>query len=667
MQTPGPITYRPDIDGLRAIAILSVLSFHFFPTVVPGGYIGVDVFFVISGYLISSIIFKEVSAEKFSFLTFYARRVRRIFPALIVVIVTVFVSCQFLFLDHENKELTKHVIRSALFVLNFTLKNETGYFDGSAESKPFLHLWSLSVEEQFYIVFPLGFFIFSLKFKNFGTFTLFLFFLSLGACIALTPHDQAAAFYLPFTRFWEIFAGVLIAYFRIDKVHYSVVRSNIMAVGGAIVITSATLMFEQQLMFPGAWALIPTIGASLIIAAGPDNWLGRNVLSQPMMIAIGLISYPLYLWHWPLLSIATVTEGRDLTFNTRLLIVAASFALAWATYVGIERPLRNATRLMPKFIGLSTAMAVVLGVGLLAQKKDGVLFVSDGDRKTAVNLFDWKTGYRQDECFIDALDAKSGADAFSKSCGASPTRGVARPHILIWGDSHAASLYPGLREVANREDYSLGQYTAAACPPVLDFVIKKRPECTAINNFVLKKIAASNVTTLILGGYWRLYNGKQGWEKLDLAQLEVTISRIRKITDARLILFLHLPIFKIDQHRIGLSEFNKSNRIRSYRSFVHAAKDLDEKIKSITERLGVDVVSPIDLLCNVHGCLISASDQVFTPLAWDYAHLNDVGSKLLIDAAIKSGALSLDHKSGAGVINSILPDALGNAATPARQ
>jgi peptidoglycan/LPS O-acetylase OafA/YrhL len=314
--------YRADIDGLRALAVLSVVGFHAFPSAIKSGFIGVDVFFVISGFLISTIIFENLERNSFSFLEFYARRIRRIFPALILVLLACYSFGWIALFTDEFKQLGKHIAGGAGFVSNLILRNESGYFDNAAATKPLLHLWSLGIEEQFYVIWPpLLWLAWRLR-LNLLTTLIALAAFSFGLNIGKVSNDTVAAFYTPQARFWELMVGSLLAYIHLEPsafaelkeqstyflalvapkpmaaATYVGIRNCLSALGITLIAISAAVITGNR-QFPGWWALMPTLGAGFVISGGQQAWLNRKVLSCRALVWLGLISYPLYLWHWP--------------------------------------------------------------------------------------------------------------------------------------------------------------------------------------------------------------------------------------------------------------------------------------------------------------------------------------------------------------------------------
>lgn len=360
--------YSPSIDGLRAVAVLLVLGVHLFPEWVKGGFVGVDIFFVISGYLISGLLFKDLAQDHFSLRHFYARRIRRIFPALSTVLLACLGIGWFLLPPQEYQELGKHVAGGAGFIANLLLWQESGYFDGVAKTKILLHLWSLGIEEQFYIFWPLLLFVTRKGRRRIP--------LTLGAVIVFSfvfnvvwiHKDSVATFYAPLTRVWELALGGFLAWsLRYDQGGPHPKRQAWCQIFGLVLLSAAVALLDEKSLFPGWWALLPTLGAMAIIAAGDGAWFNRWVLSNPLAVGIGVISYPLYLWHWPLLVFARQSQLDITSPRVRLSLVGASFVLATLTYFLVEKPIRFG-RSYPRarVIGLACVMAVIglTGLGL---------------------------------------------------------------------------------------------------------------------------------------------------------------------------------------------------------------------------------------------------------------------------------------------------------------
>jgi peptidoglycan/LPS O-acetylase OafA/YrhL len=369
------IGYRADIDGLRAVAVAAVVFFHAFPSLLPGGFIGVDIFFVISGFLISTILLENLRLDRFSFPDFYGRRARRIFPALFIVLAACLALGWVVLVPEEYALLGKHLAGGAGFLSNLLLWQESGYFDTAGETKPLLHLWSLGIEEQFYIVWPAILWVtHKLRLSKLSV-IIVIFAPSFLVNIPLAHVYPVANFYSPLTRIWELLIGAAAAqamfegrsanpgFFgtisnRLSATHWT-------AVAGAALIAIALVRLSPASLFPSWRALLPTVGAALLIVSAPTNWINRNVLSQKPMVWLGLISYPLYLWHWPLLAFGRIIQGEALSLEFRCIAVAAAIVLAAGTYAIVERNvLRSPRRLM--IAAFSTACMAAIGISGIA-------------------------------------------------------------------------------------------------------------------------------------------------------------------------------------------------------------------------------------------------------------------------------------------------------------
>jgi peptidoglycan/LPS O-acetylase OafA/YrhL len=459
--------YRPDIDGLRAIAVLCVLAFHAFPSQLRGGFVGVDIFFVISGFLISTIIFEGVEADRFSYLDFYMRRIRRIFPALLVVLAACLFAGWLLLLPEEYRHLGKHVVAGATFLSNIALWREAGYFDDTASTKPLLHLWSLGVEEQFYIFWPL---LAAFAYRRRLGLPLLLAGIA-GASFAVnlgtSTSNPTAAFYSPLSRFWELMIGSSLAWVLLHRpslVKHGQRTSNVLSGAGLLLIGAAVLVINENDVFPGWRALLPTVGAFFVISAGPRAWLNRHVLSNRVAVSIGLISYPLYLWHWPLLSFANILYG-DLFVPTwiRVALALASVALAALTYRYIERPIR-AKKANLRQIGALCALLGLFGVAGL------FLCMGTGLPSRAVADNPGLALYAQNDQMRLAMLrgpchlAERNAEAVCLAANMSATGKL----MVVWGDSHAGAWLPVLHSIAVERNMRLMAFVHVGCPPLLN-------------------------------------------------------------------------------------------------------------------------------------------------------------------------------------------------------
>ena len=466
--------YRSDIDGLRAIAVLSVVGFHAFG--VKGGYAGVDIFFVISGFLISTIIFQSLDASSFSFVEFYQRRIRRIFPSLLLVLSACLIFGWLALFADEYQELGKHVVAGASFISNLILWGESGYFDLAAEKKPLLHLWSLGIEEQFYIFWPLVIWILWRHRNHLLWVIVAIGCISFGLNLWIVGFDSVAAFYSPLTRFWELLIGSIVAYLLLyKKESIEVIRkfSNTYSLIGLLLVALSIAFLSKDLAFPGWWALIPVSGAALLICAAPGSVIGEKVLSNPILVWFGLISFPLYLWHWPLLAFVRVLSGHSRWLINSAVVLAIFFA--WLSYRYIERPIRQNRKL--KSIFLISGMLCVALLAFVIYSFGGIPSrINDGQGGELANQYrsqlEWPESLnRNSECI-----EKYGADQY---CLVGDSN--LPPTAALIGDSHANHFYIGLNEHVKKSGGNLILLGAGGCPPFFEMDRVTKPPAPNLN------------------------------------------------------------------------------------------------------------------------------------------------------------------------------------------
>lgn len=626
--------YRPDIDGLRAVAVLSVVAFHAFPSWIKGGFVGVDVFFVISGYLISRIIMENLDEGRFSFREFYSRRIRRIFPALAVVLLASHALGWFVLLSDEYKQLGKHIAGGAAFVSNLVLWGESGYFDNAAETKPLLHLWSLGVEEQFYIVFPvLLYFSRKLKFSLPIT-VLAVFIVSFYLNLCGAEDSPIAAFYSPQTRFWELMGGCLLAWAMHHKVDFvGQAGRNFASAAGALLLVYGFFRIGKDLSFPGKWALIPTLGAALVIFAGQNAWINKNILSNRVLVWIGLISFPLYLWHWVLLSFARIMEGDVPAMEIRMSIVVLSFVLAWITWAVIEKPFRFGGWGKAKVLSLVVLMSLIGVLGYCTEKSDG---------------FPSRQSIRKFEMLKPSTPY---THHIGKPAGAS---------IMLLGDSHASHYVPGLKKYFGG---SVADHTALGCIPFFDvdrydsrFV---KGACAKSMNAALEYFEkSSQMTGIILASMGPAYLSGEAFNGMDVARvtgdgvrlisrpdvtdrwdvyahgMRSTLSRLSK-ANKKILFVLDVPELGFDPHACidarpvvlaskkrvpcAVSREKYEARVSRYKEMVHSI---------LKEFPAVMVYDPADELCDDKQCWAIKEGRL---LYQDFDHLSNEGAFFLID------------------------------------
>lgn len=499
--------YRADIDGLRAIAVLSVVGFHAFPKWIHGGFIGVDIFFVISGFLISTIIFSNLENASFSLVEFYRRRIKRIFPALLLILITTYILGWFVLLADEYKQIGKHIVGGTTFLSNFMLWNESGYFDNDSANKPLLHLWSLAIEEQFYIFWPLliGF----VWKKKWGV-------VAVSAIITLVSftlnvynleRDISSAFYLPSSRFWELMIGCLLAYLLLNKPLLYIKHNNLRSFFGLALLASGLLAITKEQDFPGWWALSPTIGAFLIISASPTAWVNRKILSNKLLVWFGLISYPLYLWHWPLLTFGRIIEGKTPSYFARFAIVLISIVLAWLTYKFIERPIRFGNYSKLKTVALLTSMFTVGYVGYLCYIQDGYSFRAFPKKYESYTQSITKTD-RTVECFEIPYAYETKKNWF---CNLGEK--TIHPRFFAIGDSHALSVVPALEKYSKEHRTNILFAGTSGCPPLLGIQAIRgeadiqKNNCQKLNERVFEYVRDNKIEAVLLIARWSYYTG----------------------------------------------------------------------------------------------------------------------------------------------------------------
>lgn len=646
--------YRPDIDGLRAVAVLSVVVYHAFPGLLKGGFVGVDIFFVISGFLISIIIFNSLERDSFSFYDFYSRRIRRIFPALLIVLISCYAFGWFALLADEYKQLGKHIAAGAGFVSNLVLWGESGYFDSAAETKPLLHLWSLGIEEQFYIVWPVLLWATWKKKFNLFTISLVLFFISFGLNLSKYRVDGVADFYSPQTRFWELLAGSLLAYIthhnyqvlgriraRLDswlgKVIYAhppeaevkgQTLRDAQSLFGALLIALGLVLISKEKHFPGIWAILPVLGAVCIIAAGSNSWFNRIFLSNRITVWFGIISFPLYLWHWPLLSLARIIEGEVPARSIRIAAVLLSIALAWLTYKLVEHPLRFGGRDKLKVSSLLFMMALLGYVGYNTYQRDGLAFRDKQFNKISTAAGEWD--------YPGALSRESfnGVDFLIQS-----SKG--KNSTLFIGDSNIEQYYPRVAELitTSPEKTNTALFkTGGGCFPVPGMKYDQ-PHAHCDNLMRDALYLATNwrgIENVVIGAQWNGYlSGGYGLiQKIEYgsdsyyAALSNLSSLIRELINQKKKVFFVLNIPTGDeldpkytaQRRIEY--FPNMFKIRDggidTASLANRYGLIQSDLTRIASQAGAMVIKPIDYLCNERCDSLDASG---TPIYKDGYHL----------------------------------------------
>jgi peptidoglycan/LPS O-acetylase OafA/YrhL len=501
------VGYRRDVDGLRGLAVLAVIGYHAVPRWIRGGFIGVDIFFVLSGYLITGLILTSLHNRTFSYRNFFARRVRRIFPALIVTLLACLALGRLAFLPDEFASLGAQSAAAAGFVANLFFWRDSGYFNAASDTKPLLHLWSLGVEEQFYLVWP---FVVALLYQSWrrrlplaiGIIGLASFALN----VVMVTNHPSATFYLPMTRLWELVAGALIVMAELRHVEPPVSTerqrfgSEALAWNGISLLALGLLFIDGTRAFPGWWALIPTLGTCSLLAAGVGARVNRTILGGRSLVAIGIISYPLYLWHWPLLSFSRIVYG-PLSTGAALALLCIAALLASLTYLLVERPIRFGARptvVVPVLCSaMGVAMAVAAGVadGRLSARSSGAglerILQATGDWSADLHLKPIQLAH--------AVIYSAGPDAAD--------------HALFFGDSNLEQFMPRIVDLIGRDAdryQSAFVATANGCPPIPDVHESGHPGCAEFVREVLQFSSTHTVTTTVVGACWYCYFVTEG-------------------------------------------------------------------------------------------------------------------------------------------------------------
>ncbi len=624
--------YRPDIDGLRAIAILSIVAFHAFPGWLRGGFIGVDVFFVISGYLISTIIFEKLERNTFTFSEFYSRRIKRIFPALFVVLIACLFFGWFALLADEYKQLGKHITAGAGFISNFILMKEVGYFDTSAETKPLLHLWSLSIEEQFYIVWP---FLLWFSWKRQSNHLTIIIAISIASFILNlkgVKQDIAATFYSPLTRFWELLSGSFFAWVDlykkgsfangknkiniwlfsivyIDKQYNEGKRlANVLSFVGLILLLYGFLRINKELSFPGKWALVPVLGTLLIITAGSKAWVNRTILSNKIAVWFGLISFPLYLWHWPILSFAYIVENKIPSFNIRIAAVILSILLAWLTQRFIEYPLRFGKHSKIKVTVLVVLMIIVGSSGfyLFRFPNMGKGYISWTDQYKKFDSLFYK-------CENNLILNNSEICEGNVRCWQSKP---GKPNLILLGDSHAENLFFGLANLL--KDKNVVSYIRDGRPSINDMKF----------NFIFNELLNDNgidKKVLLITQYVNDWNNGSL-----IGELQTTIEALKN-RGYEVALIGDIPQFSmkpteckgLNNRKIILRNLIGDCQI-DLKTFSAQKSLYDESLRGIAKRYNIPYVNGDAAFCDLKSC--SMFDEDFKLLYIDNNHINPEGS-----------------------------------------
>lgn len=621
--------YRADIDGLRAVAVLSVFAFHLgLLRFAGGGFLGVDIFFVISGYLITQIIAHEIRISKFGIANFYRRRALRILPALIAMLILVIAASLFILPPIEIIALGKRVIGADFSVSNIQFYlSPNGYFFDDFNARPLLHTWSLGVEEQFYLIFPM-LLIAAHKFmrKRLIPAVIILGLSSFAISIWSLRTDPNGAFFLLPSRFWELMLGSAIALSVIPFPKNRMLAELFAAVGLSLVLLSVTTTNENNLTL--YWAIGPCLGTALLILSGQSQqtYVARLLSFRPI-VWIGLISYSLYLWHWPIIVLSRIGLGMQFTLEVRVAIIAISFALAIISWYVIERPFRQTSKMVPNSIvfaggGAAVVTTALIGLCLIYYVGFPSRFSADANRISGYLNPVEINALKATDCFITAPNQHFDWNA----CLGSETK---KGRVILFGDSHAADLLAGLSHKLQRDN--LREVTATYCRPLISIYSKGLPFCADIVGQFFRTYLQSrhDRDTIIIS---------ERWSPDELPAIRDTLTRLRE-TGARVILVGPIPEYITALPRLEFLSvvWNRPSLVNASLAQGFRAQDLALKRMSALEH--IHYVSLVDEFCNASQCRAYVSHDV--PLLFDTDHLTTEGSifvSSLLVAAINQNA-----------------------------
>ncbi|MDZ4660831.1 MAG: acyltransferase family protein [Pseudomonadota bacterium] len=641
--------YRSDIDGLRAVAVLPVLFFHANFSLFSGGFVGVDVFFVISGFLITSIIFNEQESGHFSIRSFYERRIRRILPIFLLVTFATFAASYFIFLPSSFKFLGQTMVASAFFGSNILFWKKTDYFANLAEDNPLLHTWSLSVEEQFYVFFPIALLLIRKFVGRYVSHSLVLLTLcSFALSIYLVNRDPVSAFYLAPNRAWEILLGSLLAVGRLPQIKG--MSRDFLSVLGIGLLSLSIFSYDAETPFPGLAALAPCLGTALIIYCGSGGLTTtvNKLLGFRPLVYIGKISYSLYLWHWPVLILARYWNIYELTKNETILLLLFSALLSVTTYTFLEQPVRRRLLLKTQshvflFAGGLSLASVLVGLFLHFSNGWPERFSHLPQQVVAP---DPNTQWRYPK---DCGNYQTEIDA-NKTLSICKLGSEDKKAVLFWGDSHAEQIYPAVEQVAqtNREVKFLFA-TSPGCPPTVSMNRKKKGfYCNNFGSEVLKLALASDIKTvnLIMSSFYFIdsksdvhlckiqLNGECTNFADQSAALAFYINSLKDLVNKlksegkRVNLFLPFPVYEVGVSKILIKNLIYGKEIDYDRLKEISSKPLREALINLSKETGVDIIDPRKALCSDNKCKIGINGITYYK---DPGHLNILGSSELLE------------------------------------
>jgi peptidoglycan/LPS O-acetylase OafA/YrhL len=632
--------YRREIDGLRALAVLPVILFHAGFETFSGGFVGVDVFFVISGYLITTIILAELERGKFSIVNFYERRARRILPALFLVMLVCIPFAWFWLLPSDMKDFSQSLVAVSVFASNILFWRESGYFDTAAELKPLLHTWSLAVEEQYYVLFPLFLMLFWRLGKRSILVMLGLVFVASLAVAEWAAYAKpAAAFYLLPTRGWELLVGAFVAFYlsKANRKEFGKAVGEVCGWLGVALILYSVFAYSKATPFPGLYALVPTLGTVLVILFATQQTTVGKFVGNNAFVGVGLISYSAYLWHQPLFAFARQKSLTEPSHTVFLVLSVLSLVLAYSSWRFVEAPFRSKQLISRKFLFSFSLIGTLFftALGVFGHKSDGFSTyyyanrISPSDKEIISFLKynetpEFKASYRYGSCFYGSqLNSFS---YFDKRTCLSISQN--NKNILILGDSHSAHLAEAFR--SNFGGVNFLQASASGCLPLIPLSGEKR--CTDLVNFVFDEfLPSNNLDGIVLSARWKDDDAERFKDTIQfLLKYVPKVYVIGPTVEYKTALPLLLSKFKL------YSEY-KSSEVLKYVDQSRAL--LSENLKHILGTTGAVYIPIHQEICSNVDCIVRAESG--KPVVWDYGHYTKDGSDLLLKRLIANSALTL--------------------------
>ncbi|MDR3469817.1 MAG: acyltransferase family protein [Xanthobacteraceae bacterium] len=617
--------YRVDIDWLRAVAVVAVIGFHFQIPGFRGGFVGVDVFFVISGYLLGGIAFNDLAAGTFSLVEFWRRRARRILPALYTVVAASLAPALVILLEPQRAAYLKSIAAVALFGSNLFFWSHGGYFDRTAVDAPLLHTWSLAVEEQFYLTFPVVAVLLhrlapatgrrSVVAAGFAVLAA----LSLFASARLVAAgDASTAFYLPHGRAWEFLLGVVLAIVPLPRPGKPWLRPAAKILG-AVLIVVAVNSFTTGTLFPGLNALLPCLGAALFLGSGGVTAPGSRLLAAVQFV--GRISYSLYLWHWPLFTLARQYSIVEMPSPLeKAILLVALVVLSWLSYSWIERPVRRWNgRPGRVFATAGLGAAALCGVSALSLVGNGALYADDPKFAAlrALENYDRRSN-AIGTCFSGDWTPDNHPECFA-------VRG--QTSILLWGDSMVAHFRPGFEAALRGRDVELLQASGPHCYPTLSGA-RQAAWCNLLGRRIEAFVDAAHPPVVVVSAFWNEHIRTFGFDEV-IADLRAAATRFAA-RGTRLVVLGPGLQFRDDLPEILIRAASRDVALDPKDIVRTSLFALDQRMRAALEGSGALYLSPLAAACPERACRLMATADV--PMTWDFGHLTVEGSELVIRA-----------------------------------